>query len=128
MTKKILAYVLVIVILAVAGFAAYRVFNKPDELSSEKAVKLNLAEISFEGQVISIAGGVVTARAGRVQRTDEGNALVMYDREIIFSGTEGKNIFDNLKVGDKAVFYGKGDINSATDNSKFTAYKVVKIK
>ena len=126
MTKKILAYVLVIVILAVAGFAAYRVFNKPDELSSEKAVKLNLAEISFEGQVI--AGGVVTARAGRVQRTDEGNALVMYDREIIFSGTEGKNIFDNLKVGDKAVFYGKGDINSATDNSKFTAYKVVKIK
>ncbi len=110
MTKKILAYVLVAIVVVAAWFV-YKNMRKPEPLSSEVAATLDISEVSLEGKVLAIGKDYVTVRAGRVQKTDQGNVLAAYDKTVLFTDEARKVSLAKLKVGDTAVFYGTGADN-----------------
>ena len=127
MTKKILVFIVVIVILAGAGYAVSKI-RSGNDLSSEKAAKLEVTEYSSEGQVVSIGEGSIVISAGRVERTEEdGNQFVNYERTIRFADTvqftekgnkteiSADKLSSSLKVGDRAVFYGTVSSGSPTE-------------
>ena len=134
MTKKILAYVLVVVILVLAGYAFYKM-KGGNALSSERAASLDIAEYSVEGQVVSIGKDSLVISTGRVERTAEGNQFVSYERTvrladtIQFSENAQKSemgvakLLQTVKVKDRVVFYGSGSANSLTEGD-FTANRV----
>lgn len=133
MKNKKLIYSGLVVLLVVAGLWFY--FSRPEELASEKAAKLEIAETSFEGEVISISSNEVVISSGKVERTKQGNQFVQYDKTISFADKiqfvsngeeteiELKDIISHIKVGDRAVFYGSGNINSLTGET-FTADRI----
>ncbi len=117
MTKKILAYVIVLVILAGAGYALYQMRGGSAPVSKEE-VRLDIAQYSVEGKVVSVGEDSVVISTGKVELTEEGNKFVTYERTIRFAGTvkfteKGKqteisagNLLSSLKAQDRAVFYG----------------------
>jgi len=128
MENKKLIYSGLVVLLVVAGLWFY-FSNRPEELASEKAAKLEIAGSSFEGEVMSISSSEAVIRSGKVERTEQGNQFVQYDKTISFADKikfvsngeeieiELADIISYIKVGDKAVFYGSGNINSPADET-----------
>ncbi|OHA92286.1 MAG: hypothetical protein A3J09_02280 [Candidatus Zambryskibacteria bacterium RIFCSPLOWO2_02_FULL_51_21] len=127
MTKKILI-VVVLAAVVVAAWFVYKSLRKGAEpLSSEVAAGLNLSEVSFEGKVLILGKDYVTVRAGRVQRTDQGNMLVEYDKVVFFTDAARKASLAKLKAGDTATFYGTGADNPA-GKDEFVANRVEVLK
>ncbi|MBX4181399.1 hypothetical protein KW807_00870 [Candidatus Parcubacteria bacterium] len=141
MTKgKVITIVLsllVILVLLGGGFWIYKQ-AKPEELAAEKAEKLELSQISLEGQIAAVKEGSIVINASRVERSSEGNKVRQYEKEVFLNtqvifqasvtqtSTEvlsAKEVVSKVRVGDKAVFYGSGTVKSL-EADKFTATKI----
>lgn len=126
MNKNLIISIIVVVLAGVAAFYGYKYF-KSEELTSEKAAKVNISTFSLEGEVISKEGDTIVVKAGRVERTSAGNRVVEYEKVVQFKdGVKFSQIFRadlapkvisraellrTLQAGDKAVFYGSGEEN-----------------
>ena len=120
-------YTLLAVVLVLVGVLVY-LSIRPEKLAFEKAADLELSEISFEGRVVSIQPDQVIISTGKVERTDDGNQFVEYEKVINFadeikfvaSGVvtdiklEDLSLY--LQLMDRVVFYGSGDANLVNDD------------
>ena len=122
MTKKILI-VVVVVVVAVAVWFVYKSMRSPEPLAAEVAAGLDISEVSMEGEVLTVGKDYAVVRAGRVQRTDQGNLVVMSDRVVFFTDKSRKESLAKLKVGETFTFYGTGADNPAGEED-FVANRV----
>ena len=122
MKKNILIIVAVVIVVVVAWFV-YKSVTGPEPLASELAATLDISELSLEGEVFAVGGNYVMIRAGRVQKTDQGNVLATYDIKVLFADEIRYESLAKLKAGDTAVFYGTGTDNPP-GKEEFTANRV----
>lgn len=112
MVKK--SILLSLLVLLGAG-ALWYFFGTGEELASERAAKLVIAEASMEGVILSRTDRALIIEAFRVERGEEGNRVVMYERKVTLMPEVSES--PALKAGDRVVFYG-------TDEEPFKVYRV----
>ncbi len=142
MTKyKYLIVLVVLLLVVLAGGWAYQFYNKPvEELASEVAAKLEVTTYSVEGDIFSIGTDNVVIKAARVERSEEGNVVTEYEKTIFFTNPvqfsakfkasvhpvalSRAELLSQFKVGDRAVFYGQGQLSADGNEDKFRAQRV----
>lgn len=136
MTKNILIIVSLLIIVLVAGWF-YKQSREVDDglLASERALNMQIAEISMEGTVLKVESDSLLVSTMKIERTEKGNELVELQRTVWFEDTvqimgdrqtsevSGSDVLVNLKAGDKVVFYGSGATNTLT-GEEFTASRI----
>ncbi len=137
MTKNILIIASILIIVLVAGWFYKQNKEVADDglLAQERAATMQIAEISMEGSVMRVESDHLVVSTMRIERTYRGNEPVEFQRIVRFNNTvqlteegerseiSGAEALSNLKMRDRAVFYGSGSVNTMT-GEEFTASRV----